>query len=110
MFSLIKEIYLNNPSKTLVTLKAEGNSHPVLLCAVVKLEGWGSLQIRKLGLIPNPGSQTPPSAQCISVPREQSWESHVQTQVTEEDHQACCFPDTHRACSALILPLGIWNS
>lgn len=62
MFSLIKEIYLNNPSKTLVTLKAEGNSHPVLLCAVVKLEGWGSLQIRKLGLIPNPRSQTPPNA------------------------------------------------
>ena len=42
MFSLIKEVYLNNPSKTLVTLKAEGNSHPVLLCAVVKLEDGDS--------------------------------------------------------------------
>ena len=33
-----------------------------------------------------------------------------QTRVTEEGHQACCAPDTHRACSAAILPLGIWNS
>lgn len=60
MFSLIKEIYLNNP-KTLVTLKAEGNSHPVLLCCS-EIRGLGLIMIRKLGLIPNPRSQTPPNA------------------------------------------------
>ena len=42
MFPLIKEVYLNSPSKTLVTLKARENGSPALLCAVVKLEDWGS--------------------------------------------------------------------
>lgn len=77
MFSLIKVIYLNNPSKTLVTLKAEGNSHPVLLGAVVKLEGWGSKEIRKLGLIPNPGGRPLPVPSASWCPGNRAGDSNV---------------------------------
>lgn len=97
MFPLIKEVYLSNSSKTLVTSRTGGNSNPVLLCAVMKLEGWLLVDSK---IRSHPKVWEPHAAQSPGRGSALGTEPSSETLVTgEEGHPTSFSANTSPACS-----------